>query len=108
MITTQIREVGNNSAGYQSSAPTSAPQVSEIDRETQGVDTQLTHLENSLQLLRQRLGPVILQSDKLVGGQATTRPAPSSVLGGQLRTYANRAESIAETIDYLLENLALA
>lgn len=82
--------------------------VSEIDRETQGVDTQLTYLEGRLQILQRRLQPVIAHVDTDLVGKSPGAPGPSSELGGQLRGYANRAESIAATIDYLLEHLALA
>lgn len=115
-------QVGQNGGGYQLSGTGGIPSrqhgasdqkpevmpVSEIDRETRGVDANLTYLENRLQILQQRLGPVILNMDTAKVGHSPGEPGPSSELGGQLRGYANRAEAVAATVDYLLEHLALA
>ena len=102
------QEIGVRSTGYQASGTAIAKEVSEIDREAQGVDSDLKYLEMRLSILRDRLQPVIRKID--AGQQVGPAGAipPSSDLGGQLRTYANRAKSIAETVDYLLEHLALA
>ena len=108
MMNHTTQEIGVRSNGYQASGPAVAVPVSEIDRETQGVDTKLTYLENRLSILRDRLQPVILNLDAAKSGATIGELPPSSVLGGQLRAYANRAESIAATVDYLLEHLALA
>lgn len=103
-----IKEIGVSSTGYQACGLSNTQQVSEIDRETQGVDTQLTYLEERLQILQQRLQPIMLQTDTASGHEGKSDPGPSSELGRQLRSYANRAEAVAANIDYLLEHLALA
>lgn len=108
MMNHTTKEIGVRSNGYQACGPAIAPQVSEIDREMQGIDNKLNYLEERLSILQRRLHPVVVQLDCGLACKGEIDPSVSTELGGQLRAYSVRAVSLADRVDYLLENLALA
>lgn len=92
--------------GLMQSTAMAALELSEFERESQSVDAQLGYLEERIQVLQRRLQPVISQQDSDACA-STVCPSPSSAIGSQLRSYSNRIESAAETVNYLLNKLVL-